>query len=69
MQDDDDEGDTENPNKSAVESVLQVGKRKGFEGAGDKKGSRTRPVEFEKSGDDYFGLSSFDDKVEKKVKK
>lgn len=63
VQDDDEEDEAEGGEKSAVERVLQVGKRKGFEGTTEnKKGSRTRPVEFENHGDNYFGLGSFDDK-------
>jgi SNW domain-containing protein 1 len=44
--------------KNEVDKVLSRAPHRGFEGA-EKKAARTKPVEFEKQGDDMFGLDSF----------
>jgi len=44
--------------KTELEKVLSRQPHRGFEGA-EKKAARTKPVEFEKKGDDMFGLDSF----------
>jgi SNW domain-containing protein 1 len=44
--------------KTELEKVLSRQPHRGFEGA-ERKGARTKPVEFEKQNDDMFGLDSF----------
>ena len=53
--------------KPEIERVLARVPNRGFEGA-ERKGPRTRPVQFEKRADDYFGMDDFVPKIEKKVK-
>lgn len=48
--------------KNNVEKMLNRAPNRGFEGAaGDKKSSRTKPVEFERHADETFDLGSFID--------
>jgi SNW domain-containing protein 1 len=54
--------------ETEVEKVLRKRPHAGFEGADDKAGTRTKPVEFEKgeANDDYFGMQGFISQKKKK---
>jgi len=67
--DDEEGGEGQDDDKKKVNKMLSSsGPNRGFEGAAEHKGTRNKPVEFEKHDDDIFGLDSFLE-PSKKVKK
>jgi SNW domain-containing protein 1 len=56
---DEPEAGAEGGKKNDIEKMLTRAPNRGFEGAGDKKSARNKPVEFEKHDDETFNLDNF----------